>query len=173
MLVLWGVHAQKWWNFRFWSCEFTRIFGARNLWFSKILSQSRKNYWMKTNTQKKSLEMKVMGMEGYKPMPPGRKNRFPCKLLSTATITTNKELLKASFPGGIPLDYHYDQTSDQTIPSPMPDSIFASETPNRKKSISSWMMQTFRSLLPSTSEVKFMKLTFLWHRFLSNKVMLS
>jgi len=55
---------------------------------------------MKTNTQKKGLEMKVMGMEGYNPMPPGRKNRFPCKLLSTATITTNKELLKASFPGG-------------------------------------------------------------------------
>jgi len=49
---------------------------------------------------KKSLEMKVMGMEGYNPMPPGRKNRFPCKLLSTATITTNKTFVEGIIPGG-------------------------------------------------------------------------
>ena len=150
----------------------------QNFWCtetSEILSQSRKKYWMKTNTQKKGLEMKVMGMEGYNPMPPGRKNRFPCKLLSTATITTIKELLKASFPGGdtLRLPLWSDEWSNNTqsnawqhicIWNPKPQKIyFILDDANLK----------FRSLLPSTSEVKFMKLTFLWHRFLSNKVMLS
>lgn len=58
------TYPQKWWKFRFWSCEFTRFFGARNLWFSKILSQSRKIIGWKRTHKKKVLKWRWWEWKG-------------------------------------------------------------------------------------------------------------